>query len=147
MRLQLHCLLLNKMNMVYGHTKRLNFIRGCVFLIVLGLSTSLASALPESPLAIQSLQTRSYEQYDKRQLFNASVMTLQDMGFIVEQSDFNGGFISARNGGVLTTVTVVQANDDSVRVRINSNANVDNVSTYQYFFVGIEQNLFTADIF
>lgn len=81
-----------------------------------------------TPLAVQSLQTGTYDGVSKRDLFNASVTTLQDLGYIVDSADFDTGFVTAHNltpfsdrrfGDTRITLFVTETSDEDSRVRIN----------------------------
>lgn len=83
---------------------------------------------PLTPLAVQSLQTGIYNDVSKRDLFNASVTTLQDLGYIVDSADYDTGFVTAHNltpfsdrrfGDTRITLFVTQTSDEDSRVRIN----------------------------
>ncbi len=48
-----------------------------------------------SGLKLRQLQSRSYSEQNEKQMLNASVEVLQDMGFIIQESDPNLGVITA----------------------------------------------------
>ncbi len=103
------------------------------FIIVLSISTivgcvPLVAPPPPTPLALQSLQTGTYNGVLKRNLFNASVTTLQDLGYIIDSADFDTGFVTAHNLAQVSdprfrdtriTMFVTETSADDSRVRIN----------------------------
>jgi len=91
------------------------------------------------PLEVQAIQTKTFN-VDKRQIFAASINTLQDLGYQVETVDYPAGFISAvstlnirdnnctanwgrsRRGSLCDSelsITIESINQQRNRVRIN----------------------------
>ncbi|MDC0071197.1 hypothetical protein OAJ38_04435 [Rhodobiaceae bacterium] len=71
--------------------KRLSLLTMTIFLC----SCASTSNLPTmTPMEIQSLQTREYEE-NKEIVFRSVVSVFQDIGYIISQADLNSGLITA----------------------------------------------------
>lgn len=115
---------------MFASTRQLASIAFCVL-----LTGCVALPPPPTPLQIQSVQTRDYDQ--SRQVVFASVMSVfQDLGYIVNSADLATGFITTEGLAVgetgildwlLNTTQVSQTRatafieevDDKTRVRLN----------------------------
>ncbi|WAW09895.1 hypothetical protein NB640_11845 [Oxalobacter vibrioformis] len=102
----------------------------------------------ESQLQKRSYQTRVFDTADKDKVMRATVSTLQDLGFLVNQANFQLGTITAtKMDGYTTkaTVNVRQKGQKQMSVRINAqfnNAPVTEPQHYQNFFASLEKSLF-----
>lgn len=108
--------------------KSINLILLLIFIAGL-LSACMMSTRPvaRSPLEMQSIQTRVFDA-PKREVFNATITTLQDVGFLVKTAEYNSGFITANYNFTLRdysyrsidpSVTVIPLDENRSQVRIN----------------------------
>ncbi|MBF0587467.1 hypothetical protein INT08_11210 [Prosthecochloris sp. N3] len=74
--------------------KYFNIVFVCLFFALAGCSASTAPAL--TPLEIQSLQTREYEQ-GLDIVFPSVISVFQDLGYTVKSADKSTGFITAES--------------------------------------------------
>ncbi len=78
-----------------------SYIRTLVFLVVIALTGCVAPAPKPTmtPLEIQSMQTRSYENsYDV--VFRSVVSVFQDLGYTIQDADKDTGFVQANSASV-----------------------------------------------
>lgn len=117
-----------------------------------GCATSTAAALDsgsESQLQKRSYQTRYFESGDKEGVLRGVISTLQDLGFVIEQSNLLTGSVSGtryHQGQVYkATGSVRDAGPGRQSVRMNFQYGVKPVSEpvhYQNFFAALGKSLF-----
>ena len=117
-------------------------IGGCV-------TTTPANVLgTDSQLESRQIQTRTYDSLNKQMTMRSVIATLQDLGFTIDQSDFDLGTVTATRLHEYTmrmTVTVVEKGQTGISVRANARINEDSVTdavTYQDFFVVLDKAIF-----
>jgi hypothetical protein len=135
-----------------------------IILFVLFLSGCISSQAPKlSPQQLRTLQTHTYQGVDKRSLVQATITTLQDLGYSITSSDYESGIISAiatpGNGGRMLSASITSHNngDSSVRINIDTlfattisgpgfvryqNPTITDPIVYQNIFDQIQHNLF-----
>lgn len=102
----------------------------------------------ESQLQKRSYQTRVFDTADKDKVMRATVSTLQDLGFLVNQANFQLGTITATKMERFTTKATVNVRTKGTKqmsVRINAQFNNQPVTEpvhYQNFFTSLEKSLF-----
>lgn len=118
-------------------------------LLLGGCATGTQNVLPqESQLETRQIQTRQYEDHDKRAAMRSVVATLQDLGFTIDQADTDLGTITAtrlHRYKMRMTVTVTERDASYVSVRVNARIGENGVrdpATYQDFFVALDKAMF-----
>jgi len=101
----------------------------------------------ERQLQLREMQTRQFEVADRLAAMRIVVLTLQDLGFVINQADSQLGFVSATklNGYNLhISIMVDQIPRDRVSVRASLQAGVAQIAedSYQIFFASLSTNLF-----
>ncbi len=106
-----------------------------------------------NPLQAQAMQTQEF-QATKRKVFDAVMTVFQNNGYMVQDSDYNSGYISARRAGaqgvsVTATITSSKKGKDTFsKVRLSyvtPRSQVYDPSFYQQVFNDIRQQLFVGD--
>ncbi len=101
-----------------------------------------------SQAAQRAMSTRAFDTADGAKVFQASLATLQDLGFVVDRADNVLGTISAtRYGGGLVrfTVTIRPGGNTRTIVRASGQLNQHELSDpapFQRFFEALSQALF-----
>ena len=126
-------------------------------LILLGFFCININAFPAqfhpNPLQAQAMQTQEF-QATKRKTFDAVMTVFQDKGYMVQNSDYNSGYISARRAGgqgvsVTATITSSKKGKDTFsKVRLSyvtPRSQISDPSFYQQIFNDIRQQLFVGD--
>lgn len=95
-----------------------------IIVFTLFVSGCISSQGPKlSPQQLRTLQTHTYQGADKRSLFQATVTTLQDVGYTITSSDYGSGIISATsapgNGGAILSASITSHTNGDSSVRIN----------------------------
>lgn len=104
----------------------------------------------QSQLEVRQLQTREYQAVDKRMTMRATIATLQDLGFVIDDADLELGVVTAtrhRRQTMRMTVTARERPDERVAVRANARLGengIDDAQTYQDFFVALDKALFLS---
>lgn len=103
----------------------------------------------ESQLQKRSYQTRYFDTADKEKVMRATISTLQDLGFLVNQANSTLGTITAtrmqQRSLTQITVNIRPRGKDQISVRINAQYNnhpVTDPKHYQNFFSSLEKSLF-----
>jgi hypothetical protein len=99
-------------------------------------------------LQMRSIQSRSFDTPDKKNVLRVAIATLQDLGFVVDKADADLGTVSATKlsgYAARTTVTVRPKGEKQVVVRASIEHNqrqVEDPQTYQDFFTALGKSLF-----
>ncbi len=88
--------------------------------------TSVSVAPNESPSSLRSYQSRKYDSVTRNVIFNAIMVTLQDLDFLTDQADLDVGFITA---------TKVQG-ENSLKINITITKKADNVFIVRSIILG-----------
>lgn len=97
---------------------------------------------------IRQIQTRHYDTLDQKLTLRSIVATLQDLGFVIDNAEYDLGTVTAaRHWGtpMRITVTVRQREADKVSVRASAHSGenrIDDPQTYQDFFVALDKSMF-----
>jgi starvation-inducible outer membrane lipoprotein len=118
------------------------FLAGCV---------SAQDGLNESSqnqVQLRSIQTRSFDSTDKQKIMQSSIATLQDLGFVIDNADYDIGTITATklSGYQLEMSVSVRPNDQKqMLVRAVARYNqltIEDPKPYQSFFTSLSKGLF-----
>lgn len=102
----------------------------------------------ESQVRLRSMQSRVFDTNDRNRLLRTIIVTLQDLGFVIDDADETLGTVSATKlkGYVLRiTVSVRPRGDMQMIVRSNAQYNlqtVEKAEPYQQFFAALSKALF-----
>ena len=101
----------------------------------------------EQQVRLRSIQTRKFQVSDKKQMMQAVMSTLQDLGFVVEKADFILGSITAErlSGSVLRITVTVRPMGKTMVVRASARMNLRPVTDplpYQQFFRSLNRSAF-----
>jgi hypothetical protein len=102
----------------------------------------------ESQVRLRSMQSRVFDTNDRNRLLRTIIVTLQDLGFVIDDADETLGTVSATKlkGYVLRiTVSVRPRGDKQMIVRSNAQYNLQTVEDpepYQQFFAALSKALF-----
>lgn len=106
-------------------------------------------AVSKSQVALRSIQTRVFDTSDRKKTLETVVGTLQDLDFLVHNSDLILGTVSGtKNSGstsVRITVTVRPRGGKQLLVRANAQMDleaVDDPKPYQDFFSALGKAMF-----
>ena len=101
-------------------------------------------------LEIRSIQTRTFDTADRKQVLRATIATLQDIGFVVDKADSDLGTVTATKlagYSARATVTVRPRGPKQSAVRISIEHNektVEDPTIYQDFFAALGKSLFLS---
>lgn len=104
----------------------------------------------ETQLQRRSYQSRAFETTDKEKVMRATISTLQDLGFVIDQANFNLGTVSATKldgHRIVITVSIRPKGETMMQVRANAQYNLQPIEDpvhYQNFFNSLEKSLFLA---
>jgi hypothetical protein len=102
----------------------------------------------ESQVRLRSMQSRVFDTNDRNRLLRTIIVTLQDLGFVIDDADETLGTVSATKlkGYVLRiTVSIRPRGDMQMIVRSNAQYNLQTVEDpepYQQFFTALSKALF-----
>lgn len=105
---------------------------------------------------LRQMQTREYQQLDRRSAMRSVIATLQDLGFVVDRAEYELGLMTAtryeeRTGPkagqhiVRVTVTVTERAEQRLTVRANARYGetaIEDPEAYQDFFAALDKSLF-----
>ncbi len=105
---------------------------------------------------LRQMQTREYQQLDRRSAMRSVIATLQDLGFVVDRAEYELGLMTAtryeewtgpRAGQhiVRVTVTVTERAEQRLTVRANARYGetaIEDPEAYQDFFAALDKSLF-----
>ena len=128
-----------------------------LFLVLAGCAAPTASVTAGGNQAeLRQMQTREYQQLDRRSAMRSVIATLQDLGFVVDRAEYELGLMTAtrfeeRSGPradkhiVRVTVTVTERPGQRLSVRANARYGeraVEDPKAYQDFFAALDKALF-----
>lgn len=103
----------------------------------------------ETQLQKRNYQSRIFDTSNKEKVLRATLSTLQDLGFVIDNANFMLGSVSGtkldRRNKIKITVSVRPKGTDRMIVRANAQFNVSPVKDpkqYQNFFISLEKSLF-----
>ncbi len=123
----------------------------CVCAVLLAGCVSPQDGLNESSqnqVQLRSIQTRSFDSTDKQKIMQSSIATLQDLGFVIDNADYDIGTITATklSGYQLEMSVSVRPNDQKqMLVRAVARYNqltIEDPKPYQSFFTSLSKGLF-----
>jgi len=127
-------------------------IRVAILIITLMLTAcaSRNAAITESGSQVHTrqIQTREYDTLDKRDTLRAVLATLQDLGFVIDNADYEMATVTAtklQDYQIRMTITVRDRDDTRLAVRANARFNdqpVDDPMSYQDFFTVLDKAMF-----
>ena len=105
---------------------------------------------------LRQIQTREYQQLDRRSAMRSVIATLQDLGFVIDRAEYELGLMTATrfeekagprvdNHIVRVTVTVTERADQRLSVRANARYGetaIEDPEAYQDFFAALDKSLF-----
>lgn len=106
---------------------------------------------------LRRIQTREYQNDDKRETMRSVIATLQDLGFVVDQADYELGLLTGtrlatkrqqiNQPGHEWRITVTVRERPGKRMAVRANARFDKQSIedpqpYQDFFVALDKAMF-----
>lgn len=104
----------------------------------------------ETQLQRRSYQSRTFDTGDTERVMRATIATLQDLGFVIDQADMVLGSVSATKldgHRVKITVSVRPKGENQTVVRANAQFNlrpIEDPVQYQNFFTSLEKSLFLS---
>lgn len=128
-----------------------------LFLVLAGCAAPTASVTAGGNQAeLRHMQTREYQQLDRRSAMRSVIATLQDLGFVVDRAEYELGLMTAtrfeeRSGPradkhiVRVTVTVTERPGQRLSVRANARyaeRAVEDPRAYRDFFAALDKALF-----
>lgn len=127
-------------------------VAGAALLALAGCQTDSRSQVLQtthSQASQRAISTRFFETADRDAVFQATLASLQDLGFVVDRADAMLGTVSATrfDSGRMTrfTVTTRPGGSDRIIVRASGQVNQTEISepaAFQRFFDALEQALF-----
>ena len=132
---------------------------GMLFMLVVlaGCAAPTASVTAGGNQAeLRQIQTREYQQLDRRSAMRSVIATLQDLGFVIDRAEYELGLMTATrfeekagprvdNHIVRVTVTVTERADQRLSVRANARYGetaIEDPEAYQDFFAALDKSLF-----
>ena len=105
---------------------------------------------------LRQMQTREYQQLDRRSAMRSVIATLQDLGFVVDRAEYELGLMTATRFDAMTgpraqkhivrvTVTVTERSGQRLSVRANARYGeiaIEDPEAYQDFFAALDKALF-----
>lgn len=122
-----------------------------ISLFLVGCATTQQHLLDSdaSQVQLRSIQTRAFDTTDKEKTLRTVMVTLQDLGFVIDKADSTLGTVSAtklrQQYALRVTVTVRPRGETQLLVRANAQYNVQPVTDpepYQQFFKSLEKAMF-----
>lgn len=111
---------------------------------VLGGTCQDPKPVQQSPLAIQAIQTQTFDA-SKHEVFDASMMTLEDIGLFVTTANYDSGIITTTYTATLRdydyrsieatiTVTLLSENRSQIRINLIRDALVHKIYCVEYAY-------------
>ncbi len=134
-----------------AHTLIRSMVASVVCAVLLAGCVSPQDGLNESSqnqVRLRSIQTRSFDSTDKQKIMQSSIATLQDLGFVIDNADYDIGTITATklSGYQLEMSVSVRPNDQKqMLVRAVARYNqltIEDPKPYQSFFTSLSKGLF-----
>ena len=101
-----------------------------------------------SQVQVRQIQTREYDTLNKRDTLRSVLATLQDLGFVIDNADYDLATITAtklQDYQIRMTVTVRERDSEMLAVRANARLNenlIDDPRAYQDFFAALDKAMF-----
>ena len=101
-----------------------------------------------SQVQVRQIQTRDYDTLNKRDTLRSILATLQDLGFVIDNADYDFATITAtklQDYQIRMTVTVRERDSEMLAVRANARLNenlIDDPRAYQDFFAALDKAMF-----
>ena len=105
-------------------------------------------ASSKSQLALRSIQQRAFDTIDREKTLRTIIVTLQDLGFVIEHADGTLGSVTGmklNNYALRMNVTVRPRGDKQLLVRASAQFNltqVEDPQPYQEFFTSLGKAMF-----
>lgn len=101
----------------------------------------------QSQVEMRNYQSRKFDTNDKKLVMRAVVSTMQDLGFIINQVDYNIGTVSGSSFTNMSTLTITVRDINSkqliVRAIAQHNRNlIQDPKAYSNFFESLSKSLF-----
>lgn len=100
----------------------------------------------QSQVALRNFQARAFDTTNKEQVLRSVVATMQDLGFIVGQANYDLGLVSGTSFTSKSRLTVtVRTKGKQIIVRANAQMGVNPIESpipYQNFFESLSKSLF-----
>lgn len=101
----------------------------------------------QTQLEMRNYQSRKFDTNDKTMVMRAIVATMQDLGFIINQADYNIGTVSGSSFSDMSTLTVTvrDMNSKQLIVRVIAQHNrklIQEPKAYNNFFDSLSKSLF-----
>ena len=102
----------------------------------------------ESQVKLRAIQTRAFDTTEKEKMLRTVIVTLQDLGFVMERADYTLGTVSATKLGrhpLQMMVSVRPLGETQLLVKANVQYNlyaVEDPEPYQQFFDSLSKAIF-----
>lgn len=102
-------------------------------------------------IRLRQMQTREYQQLSKRDTLRSVLATLQDLGFVIDNADYELATITAtklQDYQVRMTVTVRERESNRLSVRANARLDeqsIEDPAAYQDFFTALNKAMFLTN--
>lgn len=100
----------------------------------------------QTQVALRNFQARAFETNDKELVLRSVIATMQDLGFIVGQANFDLGLVSGNSFTSSSRLTVtVRIKGGQAIVRANAQVGLEKIENpipYQNFFESLSKSLF-----
>lgn len=100
----------------------------------------------QSQVALRNFQARAFDTTNKEQVLRSVVATMQDLGFIVGQANYDLGLVSGTSFTSKSRLTVtVRTKGKQIIVRANAQMGLNPIESpipYQNFFESLSKSLF-----
>lgn len=100
----------------------------------------------QSQVALRNFQARAFDTTNKEQVLRSVVATMQDLGFIVGQANYDLGLVSGTSYTSKSRLTVtVRTKGKQIIVRANAQIGLNPIESpipYQNFFESLSKSLF-----
>lgn len=123
----------------------------CFYILMLSACGTAHKGIMEtekSQVQLRSMQTRTFETNNKKNVMRSVIATLQDLSFVIDQADYDIGTIKATklSGYNLTmSVSVRPQDQENMMVRASARYNnqvIEDPKPYQDFFTALSKGLF-----
>ena len=102
----------------------------------------------QNQVQLRSIQTRSFDSTDKQKIMQSSIATLQDLGFVIDNADYDIGTITATKlSGYQLEMSVSVRPNNQKEMLVRAVARYDKLTIedpkpYQSFFTSLSKGLF-----
>jgi len=131
-----------------------NIVIKLKFLVLILLLTGCATTQEKlletntSQVKLRSIQTRAFDTTDIKKMMRCIILTLQDLGFVLDKADLELGIVSAtklNKYDLRMTITVRPRGKSQLLVRANAQYEmqaIKNPLPYQNFFTSLSKSIF-----